>query len=157
LDAFLKEIAQRGTSRHANIHIETSRDLPEVKLMGDSTRLAQVFDNLFTNASKYAPGSKVFLAVSIEQQSAVIAISDNGPGIAGEHLSQLFKRFYRLPSNDSNIRGTGLGLFICRQIVRAHGGSIWAESELGEGTTFYVKLPLGLSEFTQDLSLRESS
>lgn len=157
LDAFLRDVAMRALSLHDNIQIELQKDLPELRIMADPSRLAQVFDNLLTNASKYAPHSTVVISLIEEPQSICIKLSDNGPGIAPEHLSSIFKRFYRIPTPHQNQRGTGLGLFICRQIVNAHNGEIWAESEVGKGTTFYIRLPLNQQQFDQVLSLRESS
>jgi signal transduction histidine kinase len=69
-----------------------------------------------------------------------ISFRDNGPGIPKEHLQHLFKRFYRVPERSGGVRGTGLGLFICKQIIEAHEGSIWVESEVDVGTTFHVLL-----------------
>ena len=68
-------------------------------------------------------------------------MKDKGPGIAPEHLEQIFNRFYRVPGNTTSMRGTGLGLYICRQIIQAHHGVIKAQSKLGEGTTFIISLP----------------
>ncbi len=155
LDAFLRDMVMRALSLHDNISIVLSQELPEIKLEADPTRLAQVFDNLLTNASKYAPNSKVTISLISEPEAAHITISDNGPGIAEEHLGSLFKRFYRVPNRDVSIRGTGLGLFICRQIIRAHGGEIWAESVLGKGTTFHLRLPFHPKTNNHELSLRE--
>ncbi len=157
LDSFLRDVAMRALSLHDNLQIELQKDLPEIRLTADATRLAQVFDNLLTNASKYAPNSTVTICVEPEAETVLVKVADNGPGIAQEHLKSLFKRFYRVPTPDKNVRGTGLGLFICRQIVQAHGGDIWAESEVGVGTTFHIRLPYDQQESNQDLSLRESS
>ncbi len=157
LDALLRDIVMRALSLHDNIQIELQKELPEIRILADASRLAQVFDNLLTNASKYAPHSTVTISVAAEDQSVHVKLSDNGPGIAPEHLESLFKRFYRVPTPDKNVRGTGLGLFICRQIVRAHNGEIWAESQVGVGTTFHIRLPYDQQQSNQDLSLRESS
>jgi signal transduction histidine kinase len=147
----------RAVSLHDNIEIVLPPELPEIRMTADPTRLAQVFDNLLTNASKYAPNSMVHLSVQEEGEQVHIQIKDNGPGIAEEHLGSLFKRFFRVPGRDTNIRGTGLGLFICRQIVKAHGGEIWAESQMGEGTAFHIRLPKRHEEQNQVISLRESN
>jgi signal transduction histidine kinase len=157
LDSFLKDIVLRSTSRHDSLKVKLHLETPEVKISVDPIRLAQVFDNLLTNASKYAPGSEVIIRLVQEEECALITVQDNGPGIAPEHLELLFKRFYRVPIKEATIRGTGLGLFICRQIIRAHGGQIWAESTLGEGTTFFIKLPLNQVQVERDLLLREST
>jgi signal transduction histidine kinase len=107
----------------------------------DPTRLAQVFDNLLSNAAKYASGSKVTISAKAEESEIHIAVKDTGPGISPAHLKNIFSRFYRVPNQSSSVRGSGLGLFICRRIVQAHGGEITAESTLGEGTTFHIYLP----------------
>ena len=73
-----------------------------------------------------------------------IAFADQGPGIPEEYLPFVFERFYRVPA-DTSSTGTGLGLYICQQIVKAHHGKIWAESELDRGTTFLIELPLPAS------------
>jgi signal transduction histidine kinase len=109
-------------------------------------RLGQVFDNLLSNASKYAPGSTVHVCLSREGDHAKILVSDDGPGIEAEHLEKIFQRFYRIPETKLSQRGSGLGLYICRQIIRAHNGDIYAESELGEGTTFTITLPLAAED-----------
>jgi signal transduction histidine kinase len=157
LDAFLRDVVMRALSLHDNIQIQLQQDLPELRLMADPSRLAQVFDNLLTNASKYAPNSTVTISAETEPQTVHVKVRDTGPGIAPEHLQSLFKRFYRVPTPDKNVRGTGLGLFICRQIVNAHRGEIWAESEVGKGTTFHIRLPYDQQQSNHVLSLRESN
>lgn len=157
LDAFLKDVVLRSTSRDNSLKVKLLLETPEVKISVDPTRLAQVLDNLLTNASKYAPGSEVIIRLIQEAECALITVQDNGPGIAPEHLELLFKRFYRVPTKEAAVRGTGLGLFICRQIIRAHGGQIGVESALGKGTTFYIKLPLNQVQVERDILLREST
>ena len=71
-----------------------------------------------------------------------IAVKDEGPGIPAEYLDRIFQRFYRVPEKSNGIRGTGLGLYICRKILQAHQGTIEAESGENEGTTFHIYLPL---------------
>jgi signal transduction histidine kinase len=108
---------------------------------GDPTRLQQVVDNLIENAIKYAPGDHpVKVAVEREPEGVRISVSDRGPGIPPGEVPMLFQKFSRLPGS-RGVQGTGLGLFICRSIVEAHGGRIWVESEPGRGTTFHVLLP----------------
>ena len=70
-----------------------------------------------------------------------IEVRDTGPGIEAEHLPLLFERFYRVPGVSRKVRGTGLGLYICRKIIEAHGGDIGVMSEVGKGTCFYFTLP----------------
>jgi signal transduction histidine kinase len=157
LDAFLKDVTMRATSRLEKMQIDLELKEPAFQIVADPTRLAQVFDNLLTNASKYAPNAPINISLQKENDSALISVQDHGEGIAPEHLENIFKRFYRVPIPNTNVRGTGLGLFICRQIVRAHGGEIWVESSLGKGTTFFIRLPATQSATENTISLRESA
>jgi signal transduction histidine kinase len=141
LDAMLRDISLRARSFSENLSIQLNLRVPDMIVQADPTRLAQVFENLLNNAAKYAPGSTVTISLTAEENKAHIAFSDTGPGISPAHLENIFSRFYRVPSPNSSVRGTGLGLFICRRIIRAHNGEITAESKLGEGTTFHIYLP----------------
>jgi signal transduction histidine kinase len=141
IDSLLKDISVRSCSRNKDISIELDIRTPDLRCNIDSTRIAQVIDNLLNNALKYAPGSPVMISLDCIDNKAHIVVKDKGPGIAPEHIEHLFKRFYRVPEKTSAIRGTGLGLFICRQIIGAHGGEISVESTLGEGTAFHIYLP----------------
>jgi len=106
----------------------------------DGVRIAQVFENLFTNAVKYAPGSAVIVGLKQAGHLLVVTFTDHGPGIPAESLPLIFERFYRLRTE--NATGTGLGLYICKQIIEAHRGKIRAESTPGQGTTFFIELPI---------------
>lgn len=142
LDTMIRDLPLRGRSFDDNLSISLDIQARDVQVQADPTRLAQVFDNLLGNASKYAPGSQVTISLLTNGDAAQIRVSDNGPGIPPHHLEKIFGRFYRVPSQNRSIRGTGLGLFICRRIINAHGGEITAESAPGEGTTFNLFLPL---------------
>jgi signal transduction histidine kinase len=113
-------------------------------IVGDPARIAQLLDNLVSNAIKFTPaGGRVDVLVDASADSAVIEVRDTGVGIAAEDQDQLFERFFRTPSaNDMAIAGTGLGLSIAKAIVDAHRGSIGVESAEGRGTTFRVELPV---------------
>jgi signal transduction histidine kinase len=141
LDSIMNGVIQRIKSYHPEIKIleEISADVPKVQ--GDSRRLAQVFENLLGNTVKYAPGSDVIITIRPEKAGAAVYLRDHGPGIAPEYLPHLFERFFRVPDHSPSVHGSGLGLYICKQILDAHGGSISAESEIGQGTTFRVWLP----------------
>jgi signal transduction histidine kinase len=157
LDTFLRDISLRAQTHDGSKIIKLDIQSPKLKIPADPTRLAQVFDNLLTNAAKYAPGSLITISLHHNDTLAIIDVCDEGPGIEEEHLKQIFKRFYRAPTNNTTVRGTGLGLYICRQIIRAHGGDIEAESQLGEGTTFHIYLPLERVKVEDQISFRESN
>jgi signal transduction histidine kinase len=160
LDTMIKDLPLRARSFDENLEVEINIAEPDLKVQGDPTRLAQVFDNLISNAVKYAPGSKLTIDLTAVDNSARISFHDNGPGIPQNHLGQIFSRFYRVPDQTRSIRGTGLGLYICRQIIHAHGGEITAESSPGEGTTFRIDLPLMETsghDLHQEPTLQEAS
>jgi two-component system phosphate regulon sensor histidine kinase PhoR len=112
--------------------------------MADPDAMNQVFGNLIENSLKYAKsGKRILVGARLHQNEVEFTVEDSGPGIASEHLYRIFERFYRVDkarSRDSG--GTGLGLAIVKHIVQAHGGRIWAESELGAGAQFHFTLPL---------------
>jgi signal transduction histidine kinase len=143
LDSLVRDISVRARARNENLFINLDIKQTNVRCQADPTRIAQVMDNLLSNAAKYAPGSPVTISLEQVGEMAHITIQDCGPGISPEHIDQIFKRFYRVPEQAANVRGTGLGLYICRQIIRAHGGQITVESKLGEGTTFHIYIPCG--------------
>ncbi len=124
--------------------IELSEDIPPVlpEIEIDAERLRQVVINLLSNAIKFSdPGGSVKARVESRNGELLFQVSDKGIGMNKESISHLFERFYR--AEDKLARGgTGLGLYICRQIIEAHGGRIWAESEIGRGSTFSFTLPL---------------
>jgi two-component system sensor histidine kinase KdpD len=119
------------------------KDTPSI--YGDGVRLAQVFENLFTNTIKYAPGAPIIVILEQVGAKVIISFVDRGPGISKEALPFIFERFYRVRS-EKTITGTGLGLYICKQIIDAHRGKIWAESTPGQGTTFFIELPINSSK-----------
>jgi signal transduction histidine kinase len=107
----------------------------------DRERLAQVVTNLLDNAIKYTPAGRVVLTVWRTDAEAGITVSDTGPGIPADELSQVFTRFHRVDAARTRAGGSGLGLAIADEIVRAHGGRIWAESNPGQGCRFSFALP----------------
>jgi len=141
MDSLLKDIIVRTTSHNQEMKVVLDILQPDLRCQVDPTRIAQVLDNLLSNAQKYAPGSPVMISLDFVNGRAHIIVKDDGPGISSEHIEHLFKRFYRVPGQNSSIHGTGLGLFICRQIIQAHDGEIKVESELGKGTAFHIFLP----------------
>jgi protein-histidine pros-kinase len=127
-------------------------DAPAGPLLGwwDRDRLEQVLENLLSNAIKYSPqGGEIRVRVEAtragdEAGEARVSVADTGVGIPAEALPRLFSRFFRTEAaSSSGVKGLGLGLYISRSLVEAHGGRVWAESEPGRGSTFTFTLPIG--------------
>ncbi len=142
IEVLLRDTVQRVIAHQSNIGIKTEfhGHLPGIN--GDSRRLTQVFENLISNAIKYAPGANLIISTDILANQIHILFNDDGPGISPRYLPFLFKKFYRSPDGNSNIRGSGLGLYICRQIIDSHSGEIFAKSTLGKGTQIHILLPI---------------
>lgn len=117
---------------------------PDVLVMADPDAMNQVFGNLIENALKYGKaGKRIRIGAQLLPSEVEFSVQDFGPGISSEHLERIFERFYRIDKARSRESGgTGLGLAIVKHIVQAHGGRIWAESELGAGAAFHFTLPL---------------
>lgn len=140
LDSLIRDLITRLRSRNKEIAIElTSDKIPPIQ--GDSTRIVQVFENLIENAVKYAPGAPISIQIHNLIDHLEVDFSDQGPGIPSEHIPFLFERFYRVPGQLEK-RGTGLGLFICKEIILAHNGSITVETNTPCGTKFQIILPI---------------
>ena len=139
IDALVRDVATRVNTHYPNLKVSFDiGSLPPI--LGDAVRLSQVFENLFSNAIKYAPDSELVITMRANADKTRVTFADKGEGIPEDYLPFLFERFYRVPG-ERTVTGTGLGLYICKQIVMAHHGNIWVESVLDEGTTFIVELP----------------
>ncbi|MHB9024506.1 MAG: PAS domain-containing sensor histidine kinase [Armatimonadota bacterium] len=142
LSAYLHDLLQRMStdSASARIRLELPAELPPVA--ADNDRLERILVNLLSNALKYsAPDTPVLLRAQQQETTAVISVINQGQGIDPEDLPYLFDRFYRA-KGERHADGIGLGLYITRLLVEAHGGRIWVESERGKGSTFSFTLPL---------------
>jgi len=136
-----ESLEQRAHTHGVTLHITIGPDLPPV--FGEPHRLERVFSNLLVNAIKYSgEGKSVYVTVSRAGQFITVSIADNGMGIPSEHLPHIFDRFYRVPNEDHRKEGMGLGLAIVKAIVEKHGGHVEVQSEIGQGSTFMVVLPL---------------
>lgn len=112
-------------------------------VLADPLKIAQVLENLLDNALKYAPkGSRLDISATLKGREIEVCVRDNGPGIPVEDLPHIFERFYRVDKGRSRDKGgTGLGLSIVKHIVQLHGGRVWVESRLGQGSAFFFTLP----------------
>ena len=139
---FVREVVHRHHTAVSDrrFHLQ----VPENGLVhGDRDRLEQVLGNLLENAVKYSPeGSEIFVRVEDRGDSVVTSVCDRGIGIPDDELGQVFERFHRgRHVSSTNYGGLGLGLYITKQIIERHGGTIWVDSKEGAGTTFYFSLP----------------
>lgn len=145
IEDIIKEL--RILAIHKKLNLEFVAAAKEIKIKADEERLRQVIQNLIENAIKYT--DKGFVKIDLRlttddqrQENVLITISDSGKGISKELLPNLFQRFFRDSNCAGEISGAGLGLFIAKEIIKAHQGEIWAESEgEGRGSRFFVKLP----------------
>ena len=128
------------TSPNHNI-VKTGRIQHEVN--GDKNRLQQVVINLLSNAIKYSPDSKeVYVTIEEKAGDVKVSIKDQGIGMSKHHLKKIFDRYYRVEEHAIQFQGLGIGLFISYEIIQRHNGKLWAESEPGKGSTFYLTLPV---------------
>lgn len=135
IDAFDLQAESQGQT----LNLDIPHPLPVID--ADAQRVRQVFANLISNALRHASQSgRVMIFAAVKDGEVQISVSDNGPGIAAEDLPFVFDRFWQ--GHQARNSGTGLGLTIARELVRAHGGRIWVESEPGVGATFSFTLPL---------------
>ncbi|WP_159452250.1 sensor histidine kinase [Singulisphaera sp. GP187] len=138
----------------AEVRLIIRRDVRPALVLGDPSRLRTVLTNILSNALKYSPqGGTVIIQIASPQNAGgdgpailQLAVTDAGPGVPEAFRERVFGKFFRIEHHldraSNSVRGTGIGLYLCREIVKAHGGSIWCEpAEGGHGTTFALKLP----------------
>ena len=143
LAASVVEAARTHLPEKVEVELELTAPDRIPNVVADPNQLHQVLANLVDNAIKYSPeGGPVAVALSNGDGSIRFTVADSGLGIPASEHRRIFEKFYRLdPGMTRGIGGTGLGLYICRELVRRMDGKIWVESKLGEGSTFVVELP----------------
>ncbi|TVR18626.1 MAG: PAS domain S-box protein [Anaerolineaceae bacterium] len=134
------ERSRKQTAAH-RIITDISPDFPVIE--GDSTRLRQVIDNLISNAIKYSPeGGQIEVSGDYDVESVTVCVRDHGVGLAHEDQKRVFDRFFRVDGKlTRTTQGTGLGLYLVKAIIEAHGGAVAVESKIGQGSTFYFTIP----------------
>src|ERR1700690_2993031 len=141
LSALAQRVAERFAPQSQKHTIVTDFPANFPVILGDETRLDQVLVNLVSNALKYAPKGEIKISGSIRPEMVVVAVSDQGPGIDTRDLPHIFDRFYRSTDAAKQTKGAGLGLYLARAIVEAHGGSIWSEPKTDPGARICFSLP----------------
>ncbi|MEI8131709.1 MAG: ATP-binding protein [Leptolinea sp.] len=142
VDSLIRNVTARTNLHHPDLKILLELTEPIKFVQADPKRLDQVFENLINNSSKYAPQSPLWITIKSENQQVILQFRDEGPGIPAESLEKIFWRFFRDLNSSKETRGSGLGLYICKQIIDAHHGEISVESTVGEGTKFTILLPV---------------
>jgi len=146
-DVFMDKLAARmvsefrtQTARHT-LELDFADDFPAIQ--GDEERLRQVLSNLLSNAIKYSPkGGRILVSGRFDDRYVYVAVSDQGMGVPTVERDRIFDRFYRVENSlTRRTQGTGLGLYLARSVVEAHGGQIWVEGNQGQGSTFVFTLP----------------
>ena len=133
-------------AKRQTLEVDLPSNLPLVAV--DAHRVGQVVSNLVSNAIKFTPQEgTIRVSAGQRDHKIVVSVADTGPGIPQEHLSKIFDRFWQTPGTKQ--KGSGLGLSIAKGIVEAHGGTIWAESQSGKGSSFFFTVPLADLDTTE--------
>lgn len=136
------EVVPLIEARKITLKTKVDEKLPVIKT--DREKILQVLRNLIGNAVKFTPeGGQVRIVARLVNREVEVTVSDTGPGIKKENLTTIFEKFHQAPFKNSNrVKGTGLGLAIVKHVITAHGGRVWAESELGQGSSFIFVFPV---------------
>lgn len=134
------EISSMARQKKQSLDVEVPAG---IKISGDNQRIEQILLNLLSNAIKFSPeGGRIVFKASSDDSRLLVSVQDSGPGISDEEKQKLFRPYYHLSADRSSTPRIGLGLAITKQLVELHGGSIWVESEVDQGSTFFFSLPL---------------
>ena len=150
IDNAIRQVEMSAKQKEITISTELPPDLPPVFV--DQTKIVRLFANILSNGIKYTPEEgRLHIHTTIQEDIILTGISDTGKGIPAEYLETIFDRFAQIDrKKQGKAASVGLGLYFCKLVVEAHGGKIWAESELGNGSTFYFTLPNLLSGSTDE-------
>lgn len=140
LDSIAKDAVENQKILAKEKGISIVNKIPKLNVSADRDRILEIFINLINNAIKYSNKCPIMLEAKKQKNNVLISVKDNGIGIPKENINKLFSIFYQIRLEKP---GVGLGLFICKGIIEAHGGKIWVKSEIGKGSTFYFTIPLG--------------
>ncbi len=133
----------RLLAKQNNITLDLNAPAELPSIQGDGNKLERVLDNLLDNALKYTPeGGLITVAVRLVNGQVEVRVTDTGPGIPLEYQGRIFERFTRVPGYEGRRPGLGWGLAFCRSVIEAHGGRIWLESKVGQGSTFAFTIPV---------------
>lgn len=142
LNLLIREIVNNLQHTTKSHHLIFNDSAEKLMVNADRERIEQVIINLISNSIKYMPmPGCVIINASCKEGNALVSVGDNGIGIPEKDIQNVFLRFYRVSGPASSFSGSGIGLFISSEIIKAHGGRIWAESELGKGSVFYFSIP----------------
>ncbi len=142
VDTLAQHISERFRTQTTRHMLEVSFPPNFPVILADENRLSQVLSNLLSNAIKYSPeGGKILISGQMRPEQVILCVSDQGPGIAPEDLPHVFDRFYRSTGASRTTKGAGLGLYLSKAIIEAHGGRIWIDSKPGEGARICFSLP----------------
>lgn len=141
IEQSVKGFYEQSQIKDINLYIDLDDGLP--KVLADPDKIMWVINNILSNAFKYTnAGDDISVSALVVENNILVKIKDTGVGIPNEYLNSIFEQFVQVKGNDFEVRGTGLGLAIAKEIVEAHGGKIWCESELDMGSIFSFTLPL---------------
>lgn len=140
LDEIVEDMKPAVEGKNLEFIANIPKELPDI--IGDRYRLSQVLKNLMSNALKFTDNGHIAITAREENKEILVSVDDTGIGMSKEELEKVFSKFYQAyTGEDRKNEGTGLGLFICKQIIEKHKGKIWVESEIGKGSSFKIRIP----------------